>query len=67
MATPSGSDVIDGIFRTPPVVDVAKGLIDYVLTAVKGSDDRLPIPEQVTADNGLEVKSNSKHTPGDLP
>lgn len=29
-----------------------------------GGDDRLPIPEQVTADNGLEVKSNSKHTPG---
>jgi filamentous hemagglutinin len=34
-------------------------------TLAKGDrDDRLPIPEQVTADNGLEVKSNSKHTPG---
>ncbi|MEM5370064.1 hypothetical protein V4C53_29055 [Paraburkholderia azotifigens] len=25
MTTPSGSDVIDGIFKTPPVVNVAKG------------------------------------------
>ncbi|WP_233833531.1 hypothetical protein [Paraburkholderia sp. ZP32-5] len=38
MATPSGSDVIDGIFKTPPVVDVAKGLIDYVITSMGGSD-----------------------------
>jgi filamentous hemagglutinin len=38
MATPSGSDVIDGIFKTPPVVDVAKALIDYVITSMGGAD-----------------------------
>ncbi|MEM5342287.1 hypothetical protein V4C56_22000 [Paraburkholderia azotifigens] len=37
MTTPSGSDVIDGIFKTPPVVNVAKGLIDYVITSVSGA------------------------------
>ncbi|NML30422.1 hypothetical protein [Paraburkholderia antibiotica] len=37
---------------------------DNATLANSGRDDRLPIPEQVTADNGLEVKSNSKHTPG---
>ncbi len=38
MTTPSGSKVIDGIFKTPPVVNVAKGLIDYVITSVSGAD-----------------------------
>jgi len=38
MATPSGSDVIDGIFKTPPVVDVAKALIDYVITSMGGGN-----------------------------
>ncbi|WP_425127550.1 hemagglutinin repeat-containing protein [Burkholderia gladioli] len=27
-------------------------------------DSRLPIPEKTTADNGLQVESNPKHTPG---
>jgi len=61
----AGSDLIDRIFDTPGV-DVAEGLVDYVITAAGGggSNNRLPIPETVTADNGLQVKSNSKHTPG---
>lgn len=29
-----------------------------------GNNDRLPIPDTVTADNGLQVESNPKHTPG---
>ncbi|PRE42610.1 hypothetical protein, partial [Burkholderia dolosa] len=37
---------------------------DNATLADSGRDNRLPIPEQVTADNGLEVKSNPKHTPG---
>lgn len=41
------------------------GYVPDIATFAKGGGDgRLPIPEQVTADNGLEVKSNSKHTPG---
>jgi filamentous hemagglutinin len=38
IATPSGSGVIDDIFRMPPGVEVAKRLVDYVPTAVKGGD-----------------------------
>ncbi|MCC8400284.1 hemagglutinin repeat-containing protein [Paraburkholderia sp. MMS20-SJTN17] len=38
-ATPSGSSVIDDIFKTPPVVDVAEGLVDYVVTAIGGNGD----------------------------
>lgn len=30
----------------------------------EGRDNRLPIPEAITAGNGLKVESNSKHTPG---
>jgi filamentous hemagglutinin len=37
---------------------------DNATFANGGKNDRLPIPEKVTADNGLEVKSNPKHTPG---
>ncbi|MFT4063936.1 MAG: hypothetical protein QM685_04145 [Paraburkholderia sp.] len=37
IATPSGSGVIDDIFKTPPVVDVAKGLVDYVITSINGN------------------------------
>jgi hypothetical protein len=32
MTTPSTSGVIDDIFKAPPVVNVAEGLIDYVST-----------------------------------
>jgi filamentous hemagglutinin len=37
-----------------------------VQTIPKGDsgDSRLPIPEAITADNGLQIQSNSKHTPG---
>lgn len=45
---------------TPLKVGV-KSLFDLVLAAV---NDRMPIPEKVTADNGLQVESNPKHTPG---
>ncbi|MCP2087418.1 UNVERIFIED_ORG: hypothetical protein J2Y81_003435 [Paraburkholderia sediminicola] len=37
---------------------------DNATLASGGNDNRLPIPDTVTADNGLDVKSNSKHTPG---
>ncbi|NUY34834.1 hypothetical protein F0160_30730 [Paraburkholderia sp. JPY303] len=39
MATPLGSGVIDDIFKTPPVVNAAKGLVDYVITAVGGGSE----------------------------
>jgi filamentous hemagglutinin len=38
MTTPSGSGVIDDIFKMPPVADVVKGLVDYVITTVGGGD-----------------------------
>jgi filamentous hemagglutinin len=37
---------------------------DNATLASGGNDNRLPIPETVTADNGLQVTSNPKHTPG---
>jgi filamentous hemagglutinin len=37
---------------------------DNAILANGGRDNRLPIPETVTADNGLQVESNPKHTPG---
>ena len=47
------------------MVDVAEGLVDHVITSVGGgNNNRLPIPATVTADNGLQVESNPKHTPG---
>ncbi|MGF6662185.1 filamentous hemagglutinin [Paraburkholderia atlantica] len=39
MTTPSGSGVIDDIFKMPPVVNVAEGLVDYVMTAVGGGSE----------------------------
>ena len=53
-----------GDWITEIVPDQAKGLVELVTTAIGGSDNRLPIPEQVKADNSLQVKSNPKHTPG---
>ncbi|WP_414448931.1 hemagglutinin repeat-containing protein [Burkholderia sp. 22PA0099] len=37
---------------------------DNATLASGGNNNRLPIPEAVTADNGLQVESNPKHTPG---
>ncbi|WP_156132348.1 hypothetical protein [Paraburkholderia terrae] len=37
---------------------------DNATLASGGKNNRLPIPETVTADNGLQVESNPKHTPG---
>ncbi|MCK4125798.1 MULTISPECIES: hypothetical protein [Ralstonia solanacearum species complex] len=42
-------------------IDIIKSAIEYIIASVK---DRMPIPEKVTADNGLQVESNPKHTPG---
>ncbi|WP_260431372.1 hemagglutinin repeat-containing protein [Burkholderia contaminans] len=53
-----------GDWITAIIPDQAKGLVDYVIAATGGSNNRLPIPETVTADNGLQVVSNPKHTPG---
>ena len=53
-----------GDWITSIIPDQAKGLVNYVITAVGGKNNRLPIPEVVTADNGLQVESNPKHTPG---
>nr|WP_329606566.1 hemagglutinin repeat-containing protein [Paraburkholderia polaris] len=39
-------------------------LPDNATLASGGNNNRLPIPETVTADNGLQVESNPKHTPG---
>ncbi|WP_199027150.1 hemagglutinin repeat-containing protein [Ralstonia sp. ASV6] len=44
---------------------VKKALRDYILMMAGGNDNnRMPIPEKVTANNGLQVESNPKHTPG---
>jgi filamentous hemagglutinin len=59
---PSPGKISDWI--TSIVPDHIKGLVDYVISSVGGNNDRLPIPETVTADNGLQVVSNPKHTPG---
>ncbi|WP_233833539.1 hypothetical protein [Paraburkholderia sp. ZP32-5] len=40
MTTPSESSVIDDIFRMPPVVDVAKGLVDYIRRRLKAAMGR---------------------------
>ncbi|MBB5443892.1 filamentous hemagglutinin [Paraburkholderia sp. WSM4177] len=48
--TPSGSGVIDDIFKTPPVVDVAKGLVDYVITSVSGDKATGGAPPNLTPD-----------------
>ncbi|MDN7585718.1 hemagglutinin repeat-containing protein [Burkholderia seminalis] len=53
-----------GDWITAIIPDQAKGLVDYVIAATGGNTNRLPIPETVTADNGLQVVSNPKHTPG---
>lgn len=53
-----------GDWITAIIPDQAKGLVDYVIAATGGNNNRLPIPETVTADNGLQVVSNPKHTPG---
>jgi filamentous hemagglutinin len=37
---------------------------DNATIASTGNNSRLPIPETVTADNGLQVESNPKHTTG---
>ncbi|MFM0393753.1 hemagglutinin repeat-containing protein [Paraburkholderia phytofirmans] len=37
---------------------------DNATLASGGNNNRLPIPETVTADNGLQVESNPKHTEG---
>ncbi|WP_390623182.1 hemagglutinin repeat-containing protein [Ralstonia syzygii] len=42
-------------------IDIVKSAIEHIIASV---NDRMPIPEKVTADNGLQVESNPKHTPG---
>ena len=67
-----GSAALVPVCAVPPlcaaVPVVTPGTPGYVpdtaTLANSGRDGCLPIPEQVTADNGLEVKSNPKHTPG---
>ncbi|MDB0525053.1 VENN motif pre-toxin domain-containing protein, partial [Ralstonia solanacearum] len=44
-------------------IDIIKTAIEYVIAS---ANNRMPIPEKVTADNGLQVESNPKHTPGML-
>ncbi|WP_153077055.1 hypothetical protein [Paraburkholderia bonniea] len=71
LVTPAGSKLIEEIFK--PVggaVDAIAGLVDFVFTSASGNKNRLPIPDTVTADNGLRVESNPKHTlgmPGNRP
>jgi filamentous hemagglutinin len=52
------STVANGVSGTPGYVP------DNATLASGGNNNRLPIPETVTADNGLQVESNPKHTPG---
>lgn len=47
-----------------PSLGVAGQVPDNATLASGGNNNRLPIPEKVTADNGLQVESNPKHTPG---
>ncbi len=42
-------------------IDIVKTAIEQIILSVS---DRMPIPEKVTAGNGLQVESNPKHTPG---
>ncbi|WWQ33587.1 hemagglutinin repeat-containing protein (plasmid) [Ralstonia solanacearum] len=42
-------------------IDIVKSAIEHIIASV---NNRMPIPEKVTADNGLQVESNPKHTPG---
>ncbi|WP_197387246.1 VENN motif pre-toxin domain-containing protein [Ralstonia pseudosolanacearum] len=44
-------------------IDIVKSAVEHIIASVS---DRMPIPEKVTADNGLQVESNPKHTPGML-
>jgi hypothetical protein len=58
---PNGQCVVS----PPTVMPGTPGYTPSTATlASGGNDNRLPIPEAVTAENGLDVKSNSKHTPG---
>lgn len=52
----------DGMIYRPAGIVVT--LADYIMTMASGDRNRMPIPETVTADNGLQVQSNPKHTPG---
>lgn len=48
-------------------VNPSPGTSGYVpdnATLASGGKNRLPIPDTVTGDNGLQVESNPKHTPG---
>lgn len=49
-----------------PSQGVAGQVPENATLASGGNNNRLPIPEKVTADNGLQVESNPKHTP-DMP
>uniref|UniRef100_UPI0038BC57E6 hemagglutinin repeat-containing protein n=1 Tax=Caballeronia glebae TaxID=1777143 RepID=UPI0038BC57E6 len=57
-----GQQLADAIFT--PIADTVSGWIDSVKTMAAGDRNRMPIPETVTAGNGLQVQSNPKHTPG---
>ncbi|CAH2901590.1 MAG: Putative large exoprotein involved in heme utilization or adhesion of ShlA/HecA/FhaA family [uncultured Paraburkholderia sp.] len=59
LATPAGPLLIPGV-----AVPGTPAYVPSTATLASGNDNRLPIPETVTADNGLEVTSNPKHTPG---
>lgn len=45
-------------------MDASGYVPDNATLASGGNNNRLPIPETVTADNGLQVESNPKHTEG---
>ena len=42
----------------------AAGYVPDNATLASGGKNRLPIPDTVTGENGLQVESNPKHTPG---
>ncbi|MGF6573842.1 filamentous hemagglutinin [Paraburkholderia sp. GAS333] len=70
MTTPSGSGVIDDIFKMPPVVGVAKGLVDYVTTSTGGNSNDVRLTNPGKADSpvwqDLRNAGNGVKTDGKL-
>jgi filamentous hemagglutinin len=63
--TSAGGVLVNGAGQAANAVPNTPGNVPSNATlASGGNNDRLPIPDTVTADNGLQVESNPKHTPG---
>ncbi|SCB99330.1 VENN motif pre-toxin domain-containing protein [Gilliamella intestini] len=55
-----GNQIPEALPPLPGYEPLDPAWINNALTA----DNRLPIPEKTTASNGLDIESNTKHTPG---